>query len=210
MVTLSDRELQVITQGATNAHKAQRGFLPLTELVNEAVLWALEHGKKVEMWREKGKYGENLLRFSSKQHCLSVVSRERRKRYQLHKGDTTYYSTALVRELLPDIFDPEDWVTGQVEMTDHVGGVSRPSEGNNRLAMMMDITSAYYSLNDTDQALLRDLHADGGVPKTVLADTMGVADKTVARREQRALQRIVDILGGEVPWWTPGSGKRPA
>lgn len=207
---LTPRELQVITQGATNAHSAQRSFLPMQDCVQEAILWALEHPKKIEMWREKGKYGENLLRFSAKQAVLSRIGKERRRVYQLEKNEVSYYTPAMVRELLPDIFDYDDWTSsGQSEMTDKIANTSRPSEGNTRLAVMSDISYAFYSLSSEDQALLKELHADGGITQQVLAATLGVAEKTVARREQRALQRMVDKLGGELPWWN-SKGMRSA
>ncbi len=96
---LTDRELQVITQGATNAYNAQRKFMDLGDLINEAVVWALTHEKKLLMWREKGKHGENLLRFSAKQHCLSLIGKERRRIYVLEKDDIAYYTPAIVREV---------------------------------------------------------------------------------------------------------------
>lgn len=198
---LNDRELQVITQGASNAHKAQRDFLPLSDLINEGVLWALTHPKKVEMWRERGKYGENLLRHSVKQKCLTIIAKERHRIYRLERGDIGYYTTALVREVLPDIFDPDDWHSTSQSSDTKVSGVSRPSEGNTRLAVLMDVSSAFYSLSDEEQMLLKNLHADGGMSASVLAATLEVNEKTVRRREERALRRMVDRLGGEPPWW---------
>lgn len=198
---LTDRELQVITQGATNAHTAQRGFIQLSDLINEGVLWALEHPQKIEMWREKGKYGENLLRHSVKQKCLTLIAKERHRIYKLERGDLGYYTTALIREILPDIFDPDDWHSTSQSSDTKVSGVSRPSEGNTRLAVLMDVSSAFYSLSDDDQTLLQNLHADGGMAASVLAATLEVNEKTVRRREERALQRMVDKLGGEPPWW---------
>lgn len=199
---LTDRELQIITQGATNAHKAQREFVPLPDLINEGVLWALEHPKKVEMWRDKGKYGENLLRHSVKQKCLSHIAKERQRVYRLERDDIAYYNPAVVKEILPDIFDVEDWLnSGTVNDMDKVSGLSRPSEGNNRLATIVDVKSGFDSLSDDDQMLLRELYADGGVGHQVLAATLDVTERTVQRREERAIQRLVDRLGGEVPWW---------
>jgi len=199
---LSDREIQIITQGATNAHSAQRGFIPLPDLINEGVLWALEHDKKVEAWRDKGKYGENLLRFSVKQACLSKIGKERRRVYQLERGDVAYYTPAMMREILPDIFDPEDWLnSGSSDMTDKVSGASRPSEGNNRLATLCDVSFAFSNLSEADQSLLRDLYEDGGVTHQVLAATLEVSEKTIQRREQRAIERLCDRLGGELPWF---------
>ena len=199
---LTDRELQIITQGATNAHKAQREFVPLPDLINEGVLWALEHPKKIELWRDKGKYGENLLRHSVKQKCLSHIAKERQRVYRLERDDIAYYNPAVVKEILPDIFDVEDWLSsGTVSDMDKVSGLSRPSEGNNRLATIVDVKSGFDSLSDDDQMLLRELYSDGGVGHQVLAATLDVTERTVQRREERAIQRLVDRLGGEVPWW---------
>jgi RNA polymerase sigma factor (sigma-70 family) len=201
-VELTDRELQIITQGATNAHKAQREFVPLPDLINEGVLWALEHPKKIELWRDKGKYGENLLRHSVKQKCLSYIAKERQRVYRLEREDIAYYNPAVVREILPDIFNIEDWLSsGASNDMDKVSGVSRPSEGNNRLAAIVDVKSGFDSLSEEDQNLLRDLFEDGGVGHQVLAATLDVTERTVQRREERAIQRLVDKLGGEPPWW---------
>jgi DNA-directed RNA polymerase specialized sigma24 family protein len=175
--------------------------MDLGDLINEAVLWALTHEKKLLMWREKGKHGENLLRFSAKQHCLSLIGKERRRIYVLEKDDIAYYTPAIVREVLPDIFDIDDWLSGSTNDQERVSGTSRPSEGNTRLATVVDVKSGFESLSDDDKALLTDLYADGGVTHQVLAATLEVAEKTIQRREQRAVQRLVDKLGGELPWW---------
>jgi len=200
-VELTDRELQIISQGATNAHKAQREFMPLSDLINEGVLWALEHERKVLLWREKGKYGENLLRHSIKQRCLTLIAKERRRIYHLERNDIAYYTPPIIREILPDIFDIDDWMTSSSNDQERVSGVSRPSEGNNRLAAIVDVRSGFDSLSDDDQMLLRDLYEDGGVTHQVLAATLEVSEKTIQRREQRAIQRLCDRLGGELPWW---------
>lgn len=198
---LTDRELQIITQGATNAHKAQREFIPLPDLINEGVLWALEHERKVVLWREKGKYGENLLRHSVKQAALSKIAAERRRIYKLERDDIAYYTPAVVREILPDIFDPDDWLSSSMNDQERVKGTSRPSEGNTRLAAVVDVRSAFYTLNEDDQGFIRDLFQDGGLTHQVMAATLDVAEKTVQRKEQRIIQRMVDRLGGELPWF---------
>ena len=198
---LTDRELQVITQGATNAYNAQRRFMELNELISEGVLWALTHERKILMWRERGKHGVNTLRFTVKQHCLALIGRERRRIYVLEKDDIAYYTPAIVREILPDIFDIDDWLSGSTNDQERVSGTSRPSEGNTRLATVIDVKSGFDSLSDEDKALLTDLYADGGVTHQVLAATLEVSEKTIQRREQRAVQRLVDKLGGELPWW---------
>jgi len=109
-------------------------------------------------------------------------------------------------ELLPDIFDEVDWTQSGDIQQERVRGSSKPSEGNNRLTMIIDVKSAFYSLPARDQAVLKDLYADGGMDAALLAATFAVSDRTIRRWRERAVDRMVEWLGGEPPWWTPHHG----
>lgn len=197
---ITDDELRTARQGATSAWRSGRGIVDKDELVAVANLWMVEHLEKVRLWREQGRHGQNKLRNACRQRCLSVVAKERRRRSQLQKGDMAYYTLQMIRELLPSIFYPEDWVSSE-QGTDEKRSPSRPSEGNNRLATIIDIRMAFDTLNDRDKALLVDLYCDGGLPVQVVAAQLGVTERTVRRREERALDRMVERLGGEPPWF---------
>jgi FixJ family two-component response regulator len=85
-------------------------------------------------------------------------------------------------------------------MTDEVRGPSRPAEGNNRIAVIADVRSSFYSLSEKDQNFLMDLYKDGGLPVDVVATTWEVTERTVKRREERIMEKMVERLGGEPPW----------
>jgi DNA-directed RNA polymerase specialized sigma24 family protein len=197
---ITDHDLRLARQGAMSAHRSSRGLVPLTDLVGEANLWMVENLDKVELWREQGRHGQNKLRNACKQRCLTVVARERRKRTGLESGDMFYYTPQMIREILPDIFDPDDWSTSTSTQDDSgVKGPARPGEGNNRLAAIVDVRSAYFGLPQADRILLADLYQAGGLSFEVVAASMNVHERTVRRREERVIEKLVERLGGEPP-----------
>lgn len=116
-------------------------------------------------------------------------------------NDSHYYTIPLVLDLLPSIWDVDDWSAGQaVPSSETMRGQSRPAEGNNRLAMICDIRAAFHGLPRKDQALLLLLHKDGGAAYEQVAVMLEVSERTVRRREERAAEKIVERLGGEPPW----------
>ncbi len=199
MDTLTDTELKLARQGATSAWRSGRGIVDKEELVAEANLWLVEHLEKVTRWRDEGRHGQNKVRNACRQRCLTLVARERKRRSRLMAGDLAYYTPQVIREILPSIFHVEDWVSGEIH-GDERRAPSRPAEGNNRLAAVIDVRSAFETLPDKDKQLLMDMYCDGGLPLQVIATQLEVTERTVRRREDRALDRMIERLGGEPPW----------
>lgn len=200
MVELTDTELRLAHQGALSAARSGRGIVPMDDLVQEARLWLVANNGKVETWREQGRHGQNKVRQACRQHCLTVVAKERRRVSGLKPGDSFYYSTAMVADMLPVIWDADDWAAGSAMTMDEVRSLPRPSEGNNRLAMIADIRAAFARLRDDEQALLVLLHKDGGCTYEAVAGMLEVHERTVRRREERILERMVETLGGLNPY----------
>lgn len=196
---ITDHDLKLAKQGAMSAAKSARGLVPLSDLIGEANLWMVEHLDKVELWREQGSHGANKLRNACRQRCLTVVAKERRRRSRLELGDLFYYTPQMVREILPDIFDTDDWSSSTSTISDEPRAASRPAEGNNRLAAICDVRQAFYGLPQADRTFLAELYEAGGVTTEVLAATMNVHERTVKRREQRVIDKMVERLGGEPP-----------
>jgi len=67
--------------------------------------------------------------------------------------------------------------------------------------MVIDVRSAFDALPPKDKMLLIDLYADGGMAVQVVAAQLQVTERTVRRREERALDKMVERLGGEPPWF---------
>lgn len=197
---VTDAEVRLARQGAMSAARSARGLVSTGDLIGEANLWMLQHLDKVELWREQGRHGQNKLRRACKQWCLTVVANERKRVSRLRDGDLFYYSPSMLAEVLPFIWDADDWTSSSAAAQHERQAPSRPAEGNNRLAMIVDVRGAFYGLPADDQDLLRMLHKDGGATYEQVAEWMDVSERTVRRREERVLEKMVERLGGEAPW----------
>ena len=198
--TITPDDMKIARQGAMSAYRSGRGIVTSEDLVGEANLWMVKHLDKVVHWRTQGKHGQNKLRNACRQRCLTIIAQERKRKSGLQQGDIFYYTAAMIRELLPDIWNEDDWAQSSTGASDEPRGPSRPSEGNNRLAMIADIRSAFYTLSEKDQHFLEDFYRDGGVPSEVMATQLEVSERTVRRRDDRIMEKLVERLGGEPPW----------
>ena len=197
-MTITDSEIKLAKQGAQGAYRAGRGLIDLGDLIGESNMWMVENYRKVVTWRDEGRHGHNKLRQACRQRCLTVIAKERKKRSGLKGGDIFFYNTQMVRELIADIFDVDDWTTSGVD-NGELRGKSVPSEGGNKLAMVVDVRGAFYSLTVDDRAVIESLYRDGE-SFTQVAVTLDVAERTVRRKEERILEKIVERLGGESPF----------
>lgn len=203
MVTkeFTDSELRLAKQGASSAYRSGRGLIELGDLIGEAYLWMASHYNRVLEWRETGRHGQNKLRHACKQAGLTAIAKERKRITGTEKGDVFYYTPQIIRELLPSIFDVSDWVSGAMGMSAEPKGPSRPAEGNNRLAMVSDLRSAFYSLPESNRVFLQEVFYEGADDVIqVIATREGVSEKTINRRIDRMLDKMVERLGGEPPW----------
>jgi len=194
------QDMRIAKQGALSAYRSGRGLVAAEDMIGEGNLWMVKHLDKVVHWRTQGKHGQNKLRHAVRQRCLTIIAKERRRRSGLQPGDIFYYTPAMIRELLPDIWDEDDWVSGNTNNAEEIRNPSRPSEGNNRLAMVADVRSSFYTLSQADQSLLEDFYRDGGVTIDIMAARLEVTERTVRRRDDRIMEKMVERLGGEPPW----------
>ena len=198
--SITTNDLKIAKQGAMSANRSGRGLVAPEDLIAEANMWLVQHVDKVVLWHGQGRHGQNKLRNACRQRCLTVIAKERRKRSGLQPGDVFYYNAQMIRELIPDIFDEDDWTGGSNSPSSELRGPSRPSEGNNRLAMIADIRSAYFYLPKRDQQFLSDMYKDGGLPVDVMSVQWEVTERTIRRRDDRIMEKMVERLGGEPPW----------
>ena len=197
---ITANDLKIAKQGALSAYRSGRGLVSADDLIGEANLWMAKHLDKVHLWRDQGRHGQNKLRNACRQRCLTIIAKERKRKSGLQQGDIFYYTAAMIRELLPDIWEEDDWTNSSSGGHDEVRGPSRPAEGNNRLAMIADVRSGFYSLPEADRMFLEDFYRDGGVTADVMAARLEVSERTVRRRDDRILEKMVERLGGEPPW----------
>ena len=203
VIKFTDKEYRLARSGAKDAStSSQVAYLVEQEdLVSEAYMWLVRHPKKVVEWRELGRKGENMVRLSCKRAALKAVAKERKRVTGAEYSDMCFYSTQMIRELMPSIFDTEDWVNSSGAMSNEPKSQSAPAEGNSRLAMIVDVRGAYHDQAKHVQEFLQRMY-DNPVPNVadLIAIEEGVSTKTIQRRDERYLGFMVSYLGGDNPW----------
>lgn len=201
----TDRELRAATTTARRVAQISRGLVEPGDVLGHLHLWMWKNVDKIEAWREEERPASYLNRALYNQ-ALDYLSSERRYRTGAGAGDFTYYTPAIVAEVLPDVWDHEAWLPSVDPSQPR--STSRPSEGNNRLAILADVSSAVGSLSKDDQAVLRDVYADGGLSWDVLATLWETTESGARKKVGRILDKIVDRLGGPPPWFPAGRSAR--
>lgn len=197
-IEFTDSELRTATAVSRRVSRVAKGYVEEADVLGYLYLWMWEHRDKIARWRDEGKPTAYLSGVFYKQG-LNYVAVERRHRTGSQRGDETYYSSGLIKELLPDVWDYDAWTASPDPSASK--GPSRPSEGNNRLAMLSDLNSALVMLPEADRGALRDAYEDGGMSYELLAAAWDTTEAAARKRVDRIIDKIVDRLGGPPPWF---------
>jgi len=193
---LTATEYRSVTAGAKRAFKAGRELLPLEDLKQEALVWLMERPALVERWREENTSSRKI-RTVAYRVGVEAVRREQRQTGQTHRRDQWQADVGLLEELLPEaVAGPEAWTgANQVPPDEVKRGRTSPAEGNNFLALMCDVSGAFDSLNDEQKFVLQALVV-GDYTQQNLADDLELDRNAVRRIKKRALNDMLDFLGG--------------
>lgn len=197
--------LRIASNAANKVVKQNKYLVEYDDVVSECWGWIAGNKDRVAEWIDSGgRHGQNKLSLTLYRVGRKYAIKERAAKIGVSVSDYYWYTPAIIEEVLPDIFDYEDWVLAGHQSDEKVKGKSQPSEGGNRTAMMIDVATAYNTLSEDDQALLRDRYAAGGVDIDVLAARMEITNDGVRKRINRVLDKMVERLGGEPPFWQTG------
>jgi hypothetical protein len=198
--TVTDTEIRIANGVAKRVHRNQRFLLEFDDIRSEMYLWMAAHPDKLSRWREEGKVGTGKLGTALYRAGMRWATKERAILTRTQVQDHAFYSEAILHELLPDVYDYDNWTLNTFEDDTDGRTQSRPGEGNTRLAMLVDVKFALDSLTEQDQELLQARFADGGMDVQILAATYQAHESTIRRRVRNALRKLSDKLGGEPPW----------
>jgi RNA polymerase sigma factor (sigma-70 family) len=176
-------------------------MVQLDDITQELWLWFVEHPNKVKEWYNLEDQKVSIKLFARALHNAASkycqYEKARTSGYEI--SDIFYYKRDIVEELLPgvisgNLIEPEninDLNSGRAAKT--------PSEGNNLLAMQVDISSAYGRIKPEQQNILKQWYLSNRNSKD-LAKELGTNEKTARMRVLRAIDAIIKKLGGPAPY----------
>lgn len=190
----SNAELKAINDGAQRAYTVGRSVVEFADCKQEAWLWVYENIDTVRRWAETDKRHDKL-RTACYHAGLAYVRAQMRSATGATRQDFVIYSTAYVQDLLPVLFTGSSFQTGD-EVNTEVKTRTAPNEGGNGLVSLVDVKRGFEKLAPEQKRLLFLLYHRGDTSYDEVAKELDVSSMTVRRREQRALEAIVDNLGG--------------
>lgn len=179
-------------------HKNYRAFIQADDLRQELRLFA---------WRKREKFSEYLVRedaglrrageaaFMKACHRVGekLCRAEKARLSGYEASDEFYYSQGLIEELLTAHGQGTNTMPGRVP--DRRSG-SDPAEGGNMVVMMIDVTNALIRLEPAQQELLADIYGRG-ITVNLIARRDGVTEQAIRGRVDRAMRRMLAMLGGD-------------
>lgn len=196
----SDKITRACRRNANKVAQINRNYISSDDIMVQLLLWSAANIKKVNEWAENGKKGMGRINSSMFQAGHLYVNKKRAEAIGGQLADMYWYTIPVVEELLDDVWSYIDWLPTRSVERDR--GQASPAEGNNRVAMMVDVAEAISKLPKEDQDILRDRYGDGGAYIDALAAKLDMTPDGVRKRIDRILKKLVEKLGGEPPWKT--------
>jgi DNA-directed RNA polymerase specialized sigma24 family protein len=162
--------------------------------------WFAEHPNKLDTWEAIGeKDAKNLIYRSLRNEALDYCQRWKAKSVGYDVSDLYYYEPAMVEVLLPTVLMGNFHIAPKLNLSGG-GRPSAPSEGGNVQVMLLEVDSAYWKLSKEDRKILFFRHAESMDFKEI-ANYLSLGSEDAARmRHKRAVQRLVNKLGGRKPY----------
>lgn len=190
----TNAQLKAINDGANRAYAVGRGVVEFNDCKQEAWLWVYENIDTVRRWEDTDRRHDKL-KTACYQAGLAMIRAQMRHTTGAQKQDFVTYSTGYIQDLLPVLFTGSSFNTGD-EVNVEVKTTTAPNEGGNGLVSLIDVQRGFAKLTQEQKRLLFLLYHRGDTSYDDVAKELQVSAMTVRRREQRALEAIVDNLGG--------------
>lgn len=167
------------------------------DLYQEAWLWLLEHPREAEYDSDQPKLVAWRLTRKCSEHLREILRREKAARYGYEPEDDYFYSAEEVGLLLPSAL-LGGVPSRELDLNGALGHGEQSSMGAE--TAVADVASAWASAPLTgDQRDLLVRYWVDGESQQALADELGVDQRTVGRRLERAMEKVLDELGGAKP-----------
>ena len=175
------------------ALKVSRQFFSSVERDDlEGELWAfcVEIEPKLIRYAQDGGF-DKVIRTILYRKAYEYATRERDARSG--RPDTVHYTPAVVKALLPDCFDPEDWQSSAVDYGREVRGHEPVNRRGDRLAGILDVRSALTHIEDEGYWDLKAFYVNG-FPVAEMAEDREITESAMRKRIDLTVKKICKIL----------------
>lgn len=169
------------------------------DIRQEMWIWFLEHPNKINTWETlEGSQSTKLIARSLRNAAKDFCQKQKAQIVGYRVEDNYYYDRELLEMLLPSIIRGDTIAPALVEMG-YQSTKKVASEGGNWFAIVGDINRALHKLSK-EQYYVICLRFEEGCDNVTMAKELGISEDAARMRVNRALNNLINYLGGERPY----------
>lgn len=183
------------------AHEFSRKYYMVdsSDIRQQLWLWFFEHPNKVKLWesydaKETTKIIARSLRNAAKDYC----QKEKARFSGYNIDDVYYYDRQIIELILPTVLRGDAIPPQWQDLDLFVFKKKVLSEGGNLMAMAADVDRALRKLKPEQLSIIY-LRFGDGCDNTTLARELSVSEDAARMRVNRAMNNLMNILGGSKP-----------
>lgn len=176
-----------VEAAASTVHRAFERWVDKGDLVGTIWLWVMENRGSAERLLEEG----NLVKLSAffRAAAAEHAVREKATRSGYSTDDQISYPPRVLRELLPDVFDVENWQSFGARGDGQPRAKGLKNATGDRLASIIDVRTALAGLTQRHYDILIWTYKMG-YSDAIIAEELGQSEGTVRKARSRALRAL--------------------
>lgn len=179
------------------------------DISQELWLWFASRPNKVKDWYEnfEQKDRDKLIAKSLRNAALKFCTREKAKIAGYEVQDNFYYQPQVIEEFLPYVLTNSYMMPTGVNDINYKPDRNSVAESNTWLAVRADISEAFDSVEERHQNVLRLRFSSLNTTLEEVGNELKISPDAARKRVDRAIQAIIDELGGKRPYTEYDHGK---
>jgi len=194
---------------ATNLARRYSGYVEADDIRSDLIEWGYRNHHRVTEWlsvEDEKVLKTNVWILNKRMHKQGERFCRKMKAQVsgYHHTDEWFFNRGIVRELLPLVYDGSWRETLRGEPEGGRKPPREPSTGGNLPAMAIDIEMVLPKLSVEQRMALEFLYLDK-MSEELAAMELEITVHALKARVDRAVERIVELTGGDTPWDGLGS-----
>jgi RNA polymerase sigma factor (sigma-70 family) len=195
-------DYEVLVNIISSEYAKRYRMIDRDDISQELWLWFAQRPNKLRDWYEQHepKDRDKLIAKSLRNAALKYCTREKAKTLGYEPQDNFYYEPQVIEEFLPYVLTDSYIIPIGVNDINYKPSSSDVSEGNTWLAVRADISSAFESINEKNQNILRLRFGSLNTTLKEVGSELQISEDAARKRVDRAIAAMIDELGGKRPF----------
>ena len=172
------------------------------DISQELWLWFATRPNKLRDWYDnfESKDRDKLVAKSLRNAALKFCTKEKAKSAGYEVTDNFYYQPQIIEEFLPYILNDSYMLPIGVNDVNYKPDRNSVAESNTWLAVRADISEAFETVEERHQNVLRLRYNSINTTLEQVGSELNISPDAARKRVDRAIQAMIDELGGKRPY----------